>query len=110
MRLQMIIGDIEHNAEALILRAAREAGLTQVVATALWWAVKYGFADECANGGRNIAANLLSSLTEDFQENITSPDVVVEDMVGGGLSIEPQTKAEKAEVATFLSNTEGTAI
>jgi hypothetical protein len=85
-------------AEELILKAAKESGLTKEVALALWWGDKSG-----VSCGTSVAAKVLSSLKEDFEENITSPEIVVQDMFGDGLHIRPPvSEAEKAEVEAFM--------
>jgi hypothetical protein len=95
------MSDIEHNAEALILRAAKEAGLTEEVAVALWFAAKHGLADECPDGPDNVAAAVLRALIDDFDESVCTPGSVVEHMFGEGLCIDPRSEADKAEVAAY---------
>jgi hypothetical protein len=83
----------KHEAEELILTCARASGLTEEVANALWFAEKHGL---------DVVCTLLESLAEDFEESITSPTIIIEDLCGGGLDITPRSEAEKDEVAAYM--------
>jgi hypothetical protein len=90
----------EHlTAEELILRAAKDTGLTEAIAEALWFIDKHGLADA-------LCGDVLHSLHEDlanaFVDITGATAVFIDRYYGGGVGFEPGTEAEKAEVAKFM--------
>jgi hypothetical protein len=86
----------EHlTAEQLILRAAKDAGLTEQVAEVLWWI------DQHEVGALALDA-LRDALVDRFDDMICAPAIAMQDLYGEGLQPSPVTEAEQAEVAAFM--------